>query len=298
MRGWADAHPHVPLQRLRKVSALDCLTQALDQLGLEEGGGAVQPIPQDVVARASEEMLSKQQEGVFHNGEAMPTNGAVSDEGAMNDGVVMDATPTSPAPSLTDEEVGQLWSDHYNTYYWYCYQQFCYQSQGSVAEVEGNGGVAEEREVFGNGGVAVEEGEEFGNGGVAEEGEGEEFGNGVEGEEEMQNGGEEIEMEDSGKTGNGAEELGDEELEGEGVWPGGKEGVGVEGEEEVVKELVEEAIGGVVSELVSEMLCGGDATPSSLGGAEVGGEEAGEMEDSRKRWAQSDMDEAELRSKR
>ena len=269
VRGWVSVYPHVPLEQLHRVCALECLAQAMEQLGLEGGDGESNGMSR-VIAGTSESVLREGSEMLNASADDTTQEIVVSDGGMAEEGNGADVSPPSSpshghasSAAPTDEEVARLWSEHYNSYYWYCYQVFC------QCEEEGENGGGE----MGNGESVG--GGEVGNGGDMEEvgGMGEEVGG--EGGEEMGNGGS---MEE-GEVGDGGDV--EEGVEG-----------GVEGE--VVSEFIDDAIESVVDEVVATVL---DPPPSSSegGGAdmnEVGGAvgEDRETESGRKRQAFSDLD--------
>ena len=253
-----------------EVLALPSGTAQMGVVSSSVGGAA----PSGGVALASEDIVSSSVGVVSSNGGVDLAEVTCDNE----NGHPTDPSLTTP----TDEEVSRLWSEHYNGYYWYCYQMFCYEGE------EGEGGV-------------VVEGEEGMFEGVGE-GNGEQTGNG-----EGEVGNEEGEMFDCVEEGNGEGALGSGEgeegemVEEEGAGNGGgmEEEGSLEGDvgREVVRELVSETVCGVVSELCTEAL-GSSAGPEQEGGvadgeggvAEHGVGVAGQK---RQAWSVSDEEQAE-----
>lgn len=270
----------------------------MDQLGLEgleevgTGNGDSHVTSHVTIAEALDTMLTEHlgilgaagaddvQEGTLPGGDLTGhTNG-------NGDSVPPDHSPCSPPDHTsfpTDEEVGRLWTEHYNSYYWYCYQMFC---QSATAGGDGEGEVEEgvgDLMDEGTNGEGVEElgevgnGEEFGGGGG-----GGEYGNGggeeikeeegmMEGDVELEEGVEGECWDDGGMAEAEGEYAGCDdgmvESEGECAGHGDDGGVEAEGEcaghnddgvlveggaeEGVVGELIEEMVGCVVSEVVT-----------------------------------------------
>lgn len=322
--GWVTAHPLVSLEQLQRVCAVDCLTQAMGQLGLGASGGHTLEDNAGsgsgtVVAEVSEMVLSEHvetpttpltpptngaaQEGHnIRNGMAeasemvhpeLPTsptaNGETQDGMPLGEGIVEgesgDGVPSpGPSPPPTSEEAEV--ARKWSKLY-NVYYWYCYQVFCSGAE-----GGGDDVEVNG-GGAEVEV-----NGGGADvemEG-GREIGDGEEAElGNGEGGGADVEME-----GNGWEVV-EEVREDDGA-------VYLEGAE-VVGEVVKEAVSDVVSEVLTTAVSSDD--PASLGCPEVGG--AGmECEEvgggvaigadvaGHKRWAHDmdDVDEEEVERKR
>lgn len=91
----------------------------------------------------------------------------------VDEGVAEDEDDSTPLPS--DERIAALWNEHYNSYYWYCYHQYCDQVEGA----EEGGGAGEEGETPMEEFAVEGEGLEVGNG----SGDGVGNGEGVLGEE-------------------------------------------------------------------------------------------------------------------
>ena len=237
--GWTEVHPNIPLHRLQRVCALDCLAQTMEQLVL--GNGDHQVIAEGLayqsegtgngVSHMTAQVISEELGGVglgtgemevgggghvtdhvtfeeagvgngdhmsgseglgigeagLGNGSGHVTDHVTSDhvtseglgtgEAGVGNGGHMAAEEAEltvvegdrgsngnvASPSGSDEEVAALWTEHYNTYYWYCYQAFL-SNQSCPGSSEDGGGE--------DGNDAMEEGEGEGDG-VAEMCEGE-----------------------------------------------------------------------------------------------------------------------------
>ncbi len=292
--GWLAVHPHVPLERLRRVCALHCLTQAMDMLALEggttgdhmtgngdhmTGGGDHVTVSGDHMTgngdhvtgngdhMTAEELLNQHQDTVMSGGEEMVTSGPADDGGPNRNGETIDAPgmPIStsvssegvvdPSPLPSDESIAALWGEHYNSYYWYCYHWYC--SQTEWAEEEGGAGGIPMEDFSAE--VLVGEEREVGNGDSGD------MGNGAGGEAVLEEGGGGGgEGGDGGSTSNGGNGEGVLEEgggDGGGMSNGGNGEAVLEGggecgelEREVVRGMVEEVVQQAVGETVQLVL--------------------------------------------
>ena len=133
--GWMNVYPYISLERLQNVCSLNFLAETMNQLGLE-GTGDQQSTPEDL---AMDEVNSNR---IGHDntspGESTESCNDVLEESNEDEKEIQFTCPT-------DEEILRLWSEHYNSYYWYSYQVFCHQADDNLALENGHGEPGEVR---------------------------------------------------------------------------------------------------------------------------------------------------------
>ncbi len=156
--GWTTLYPHISLETLQRVCALEGLAEAMGQLGLikedhvmeendhvtsgnhmtdhvtEESSITVN-IGTNESAPVSNVELASAHDSVVGTESDMDT--PLSHDIVVGTGNDMERDEILASPS--DEDILVLWSEHYNAYYWYCYQLFCKNTGKEVEEGEGDG---------------------------------------------------------------------------------------------------------------------------------------------------------------
>lgn len=162
--GWKQAHPKLPLSRVAKVCSVDFLSTFVSESKVSARGEQVSEIDiqmltcsledksndavvegstqleveESNVTQALEELhISNQdicssetvQACGIPNGIEIDTQSASSDDKTPDEDVIKDTE------EVGDEDITLLWGDHYNSYYWYCYQT--YQQEQLLATASG-----------------------------------------------------------------------------------------------------------------------------------------------------------------
>ena len=134
-RGWASLYPHLPLAQVERATGVGFLVTAVGGEGVEGGvGDLVTGVSGEGVEGGVGDLVRATESLVISEEEAQATgNRGTAD---TSETVVMETTNQTPKASCahdpeprtltsaTDEELQRLWGEHYNTYYWYCYQQW------------------------------------------------------------------------------------------------------------------------------------------------------------------------------
>ncbi len=202
--GWVNVHPHIPVDRVGRVCAVEFLCQAIGGLTLkteedeeERGGMDVGEVSERGIKEEEEEVGRKEggyqgegrkterkekeeeeggKEGEEELGERSEGAGGINkDEDKTSslpcgeselksieeehcepgsppfpEAPLTDLAPTDSAPTaLSDEDIATLWHQHYNSYYWYCFQlfkQWQKKTEDSGTMGEGGGEPKEEEE--------------------------------------------------------------------------------------------------------------------------------------------------------
>ena len=97
--GWASVYPHVPLPVVERATGVRFLVAAVSGESGEDG----------------EEVMSD----LVKATESLDITADASEMETANQNITQ--IPSTPA---TDEEIKRFWGDLYNSYYWYCYQNW------------------------------------------------------------------------------------------------------------------------------------------------------------------------------
>ena len=161
--GWAELHPDVPLQRLEAVCPMDFLCTDINTLNISPGSEraekdgvekAISPstVPSELALAAHTDTITTPGPPPEGDGciemdvDATVAAGAADVSTSLGTDPDLKTAPSEqqlqqgspcvldppPLDSVSNEQVLRLWSEHYNTYYWYCFELFKQQNPDPI----------------------------------------------------------------------------------------------------------------------------------------------------------------------
>lgn len=164
--GWLNVYPSIPLDRVEQVCAIDFLCQAVRRLELNgeveeevEEGERKDSYQGEVRDDGQKPEDLKHEQGRTDGGMAVESGckdkspgsdsqlesneGACVDSGGPVAAACMSPPTDMSSTTFSDVEIATLWHEHYNSYYWYCFQQFKQWQQDTMKTGEDDGGEVE-----------------------------------------------------------------------------------------------------------------------------------------------------------